>query len=151
MAKPFKALHTEVTTDPLSRGYAGMTDAQVATSLNTKNRTINRLFVEAFEIFERINLTDLTTHVTAAAKERERQLLLLLLSQERIFIQDPNVEEIIKEVFPGAAQTKKNLVGAVGADAQWVNKDLRKIIVSRGEEINFGFVLTADVTRVRIG
>jgi hypothetical protein len=36
------ALKTEISTDPLGRNYAGMTDAQVAASLNTADRTIKR-------------------------------------------------------------------------------------------------------------
>lgn len=36
----FTILTTEVGNDPLARGYAGMTDQQVADSLNTANRTV---------------------------------------------------------------------------------------------------------------
>ena len=36
------ALRDELITDPLSRGYAAMTDAQVAASLKVKNRTKHR-------------------------------------------------------------------------------------------------------------
>ena len=35
----YSALKTELTIDPLARGYATMTDAQAAASLNTVNRT----------------------------------------------------------------------------------------------------------------
>ena len=36
------SLKAEVTSDPLGRGYVGMTDQQVADSLNTKNRAVVR-------------------------------------------------------------------------------------------------------------
>lgn len=35
-------LRTEITTDPLSRGYASMWDGQVADSLNARNRTASK-------------------------------------------------------------------------------------------------------------
>jgi len=36
------ALRTELTTDPLARGYAGMSDAEAVASLNTVNRSVQR-------------------------------------------------------------------------------------------------------------
>lgn len=36
------SLPQELSTDPLTRGYAGMTDAQAAASLNTADRTVYR-------------------------------------------------------------------------------------------------------------
>lgn len=48
-------LKTEVTTDPLGRGYSGMSDLEVANDLNTEYRTITRSTVAGYEIF---NLTD---------------------------------------------------------------------------------------------
>jgi len=35
-------LRTEITTDPLVRGYSGLTDIQVADSLNARNRPFNK-------------------------------------------------------------------------------------------------------------
>ena len=41
-------LRTELASDPLGRGYAAMTDEQVASSLNTKDRTVTQqTFVNA--------------------------------------------------------------------------------------------------------
>lgn len=37
------ALRTELTTDPLQRGYAGLTDAEAAANLNAVNRPVHRL------------------------------------------------------------------------------------------------------------
>lgn len=42
-----QALYTEVKTDPLARGYAGMTAQQVADSLNTADRTRYRVLTAA--------------------------------------------------------------------------------------------------------
>jgi hypothetical protein len=48
-------LVNELTTDPLGRGYAGMTDQQAADSLNTRNRTRNKARMTGAEIFENTN------------------------------------------------------------------------------------------------
>lgn len=39
----YSVLSTEVSTDPLLRGYSSMTDQQVADSLNAVNRTVSRI------------------------------------------------------------------------------------------------------------
>ena len=48
-------LKTEVTTDPLGRGYSGMSDREVADDLNTVYRTRQRKTLSGSEIF---NVTD---------------------------------------------------------------------------------------------
>jgi hypothetical protein len=46
-----RTLETEVQTDPLGRGYSGMTDAQVVTDLNTVYRTRNTPNLSGDEVF----------------------------------------------------------------------------------------------------
>lgn len=48
-------LKTEISTDPLSRGYSGMTDLEVADDLNTVYRTKVRDYISGSEI---LNATD---------------------------------------------------------------------------------------------
>jgi hypothetical protein len=47
----YQALNTELTTDPLTRGYSGMTDQQAADDLNTVYRTRDRGSMLGDEIF----------------------------------------------------------------------------------------------------
>lgn len=49
------ALKTELTTDPLGRGYAGMTDVQAADSLNAVNRPVE---VPAHDVIRYLALVD---------------------------------------------------------------------------------------------
>ncbi len=54
----YSVLSDEITTDPLERGYAGMDDAQVAASLNAKDRQRNRGSMSALEISANIDKAD---------------------------------------------------------------------------------------------
>jgi len=62
-------LKAEITSDPLGRGYAGMTDAQVAASLNTKNRTRERATLEGSEIYEATIASEFTALTNALQAE----------------------------------------------------------------------------------
>jgi len=52
------ALKDEITTDPLGRGYFGMTDQQVADDLNTSYRSRNRDLMPATEVLNAIDITE---------------------------------------------------------------------------------------------
>lgn len=51
-------LKSEIDSDPLTRGYSGMTDAEVAESLNTANRTRNKTTMTGSEILNKIDPTE---------------------------------------------------------------------------------------------
>ena len=57
-------LKNELISDPLARGYAGMTDAQAAVSLSTANRSKEYTTLSAAEIFEAIDVTEYTALTT---------------------------------------------------------------------------------------
>ncbi len=48
-------LRTEVQTDPLVRGYTGMTSAQILTDLQTINRTRDKTGLSPSEVYQNIN------------------------------------------------------------------------------------------------
>lgn len=48
-------LWNEINTDPLTRGYSGMTDQQVADDMNTAYRSRNRTTMTASEIINSVN------------------------------------------------------------------------------------------------
>jgi len=57
MTVKLNRLRGEIDADPLTRGYAGMTDAQVASSLNAADRTLTfRADIEELERFVHENL-----------------------------------------------------------------------------------------------
>ena len=47
-------LRTEIVGDPLARGYAGMTDGQLAADLHTVDRTIERETLPSWEVMDAI-------------------------------------------------------------------------------------------------
>lgn len=51
-------LRDELLTDPLARGYSGMTDAQAAASLNTANRTRQKTHLTGAQIYECMDRTE---------------------------------------------------------------------------------------------
>lgn len=59
------ALRTEIDSDPLARGYVGMTDAEVAESLNTANRSRNRSSMTGSEILNEIDATEWASRTDA--------------------------------------------------------------------------------------
>lgn len=60
-------LKTEISSDPLGRGYAGMTDAEVADSLNASNRTRNVALLTGSEV---LNAMDRTEYNAKTAGEK---------------------------------------------------------------------------------
>ena len=46
MAFNYFTLWNEINTDPISRGYSGMSNASVAGNMNIANRTVNKTLME---------------------------------------------------------------------------------------------------------
>lgn len=55
------ALRDELITDPLGRGYAGMTDEEAATRLNIKDRKRNRTTMTGSEVLNAVNIAEWPT------------------------------------------------------------------------------------------
>lgn len=51
-------LRTEVQTDPLGRGYSGMTSADLLANLQTVNRTRNKTALSPSEVYQNIDQTE---------------------------------------------------------------------------------------------
>jgi len=51
-------LHDEIVNDPLTRGYSGMTNAEIATSLNTPNRTRTATHLNGPVIYEQVDVAE---------------------------------------------------------------------------------------------
>jgi hypothetical protein len=126
-------LRTEIITDPLSRGYAGMTAEQVAASLNAKNRSRNRTSMSATEVLNAINVTEFN----AKTAEQKQQIWDVL----HIGTLNPfGVEaQIFTSIFGGGSTTIQALAG------------MRMESISRAEEIGTSYVpvLPGHVEEVR--
>ncbi len=129
----YVALKAELDTDPLTRGYAGMTDEQVVTDLNTENRTRIKDSLTGAEIY---SVTDGTEF--AALTDAAKAQWLALCAIESI---DPNngtpAAALTTDLFGGGSTTQGALVA------------LREETVSRAVEIGLGNVIIGDVQNAR--
>ena len=81
-------LQTELTTDPLARGYAGMTDAQAAASLNTVNRTLPRTTIGGNDLLAATTVAELG--VLSAAS---RDVYLAMIQMDSLDITSANIRD----------------------------------------------------------
>jgi len=98
-----QALVTEVQTDPLGLGYSGMTDQQIADSLNTVNRPRNRTSMSGREIQDEV----VDAEYDVLTDEKKSQFLALTASADL----DPFGlgANVIKDIFTGGSTTSTNL------------------------------------------
>jgi hypothetical protein len=132
----YGALRSELTTDPVTLGYSGLTDTQAAAKLNATDtgRTQARTAVPVAEIYNNIVNADWPT----AASTSESKLRALL-GMQTIDASNANTKTIIGAIFGAGTQTRTNLL-AIGTQT-----------VSRATELGLGPVLVSDVTKARAG
>lgn len=140
MADILETLKTEVTTDPLGRGYSGMNDDQVVASLNTVDRDVIKPSLSGDEIFNAAEPAEVTSMARGAANARQDFLAFLsLCARDSINPQGAATVRIILELFGAGSQTVGNL------------NQIRKQTVSRSVELGLGdkSIGAADVARAR--
>jgi hypothetical protein len=129
-------LITELTIDPLARGYAAMTDAQAADSLNTVNRTAARTDIDGNDLLQCTNAAELLA-LTAAA----RDLFVGLIQMPKISIANANNRALLGAMFAAGTTTRTNLVALA----------ISTTPVSRAAELGLGVVTAGQVGRARAG
>lgn len=122
-----QVLKTELTTDPLGRGYAGMSDEQAATSLNTANRQPFRETLTGGMIAASVVLSEL-----AALTPENQNYVIALFGAGEMPLTD-NLKSELSAVFPNPSNTRTNLIA------------LLKRPGSRAEELRLGTVTTSNV------
>lgn len=127
----YQVLKNEIDTDPLTRGYAGMTDQQVADSLNTVDRTRNRSVMTGKEVKDRIDTTEWSGRTDA-----QKQIVLALCNRDDL---DPF--GIDAQIFQDEMAGATNTLAALTA--------YRVENVSRGEELGLGAVNAVNVDTAR--
>lgn len=125
-------LKTEITTDPLTRGYSGMSDEAAAVDLNTVYRTRNKAIMTATEIFNAVDKTELSN--LSVAKE-QRMYRLLSFGELNPFGLEVDV---FIDIFGAGSTTITTL------------QVLRKDDVSRGIELGIGIVRVGNVMEARL-
>ena len=125
-------LKTEITDDPLGRGYAGMTDAEIAISLNTANREVNKTLMTASEVLNAIDITEWNA-LTDAAQQKIWDVLH------------------IGEINPfGVEATIFIAVFGGGSDTITALAVARIIYISRVSELGLSGMAISDITKVRV-
>lgn len=125
-------LRDELINDPLTRGYAAMTDAEVLSSLNVDDRTIAKSAISGEEMWQQTNEVEF-----ANLTDSKKQMWVSFTRSDGI---DPfataNVE-FVKWIFGTGAQTVTNLVG------------VREYTGNRIDELELGEVTERDVHDAR--
>ena len=126
-------IKTEIDVDPLARGYAGMTDEQVAVDMNTVYRDSDLASISgdaAFAATDSSEFSGLTDHKQA--------IWLAFCGRENINPFGASNVALVQWVFGAGSAT----IAALSA--------LRTQTVSRGEELEVGTVRTGDVAQARL-
>lgn len=124
-------LATELAADPLSRGYAGMTDRGAADDLNTEYREQNRDTTSASEVLNAANPTEY-----AALSDTKKDAFWGLLSIGQL------------NPFGVEAQIMVQLFGA-GSNTISTLQQIRVESVTRGAELGLGHVKVGHVQEAR--
>lgn len=138
----YKALQQEINADPVTLGYAGKSDAQIATILNDGTlRSVNRDIVQGYEIVGCIVSADLSAIPnTIAGQMMITRLMLICSASGGVNIRNANTRQILTDLFSSASAATKNALLALQAQT-----------VSRATELGLGAVSVVDVTRAKSG
>ena len=120
-------LCAEIATDPLGRGYAGMTPEQIAADMVAAYRVVYRETVHGADLFEGIEVAD-----WVARSEAEKTQIIALLSFGQINPQG-KVRTLLISIFGGGSQTLANMA------------DISRQTITRTAELGLGNVRTGDV------
>ena len=127
-AMDYKVLKNEILNDPLVRGYGGMTNAQILTSLVAVNRSRQLESVNSAFIYERLDQTEVQSLDAAATARLDRILGL----GNNILVQGAAKTELIA-IFGGGSNT----IAALAADIV--------VAISRFEEIGLSGGLSEQI------
>jgi len=128
----YQALKTELDTDPLTRGYSGMTDQEAADDLNVVYRTLPVDTVSGSDIF---NNTDDVEYGALTAEEQNRWVNMC--GVETVDVASGVAKSLEAELFGPGTDTRTNLAALKMRD------------VSRGVELGLGEVKAGNVEEVR--
>lgn len=131
--RPYSQLVAELINDPLNRDYSGMTNQQVAESLNTIDRTYDVLSVSGQDIFEAATLGD-----QQALSPDDMTLFLAICAMGTILVNGENTKTVLLTVFGPGTDTRDNLAR------------LQKEDISRATEIGWNVVTDGHIGSARI-
>lgn len=125
-------LKSEITTDPLARGYSVMTNEQIATDMNTIYRTSNKALMTATEVLNAISKTEFDALTVA---DQTKIWNVLHIGNVNPF----GIEaDIFVNVFGAGSATITNLKAA------------RKNNITRGQELGIGKITVGNVIQAKL-
>jgi len=125
-------LSDELSNDPLSRGYSGMTNAEATADLNTAYRTQTRASMSGDEIFTQTDATEF-----AALTDHKRLAWISWCGKESIDPANAANVAFVQWVFGAGSETVGNLASG------------RVENITRADELGLGSVDEGDVERAR--
>ena len=105
MSGQISLLKVEIDSDPLARGYAAMSNIEVANSLNAVDQSKNRLTVPNTEVLEAI----VPAHLVALTGDKATRVWGVL-SMDNLSLRGV-AAEILKDAFQGKTATLQALAG----------------------------------------
>lgn len=124
-------LRNELDTDPLTRGYAAMSDLEAATSLNEENRTRSRNRMTASDVLNAVVPSEYT-----ALSDTDKRTIWDVLH--------------LGDINPfGVEATLFTQVFGAGSGTLIALAAMRNETISRGEELGLGTVRESDVFKAR--
>lgn len=114
------ALKSEITNDPLGRGYSGMTDEQIAASLAVHDRQADRESLEAGLLVASIVSSE---YIGLSANQKDYVRLIAMASTVPL---TASIKTELGAIFPAGSTTRANLIA------------LMKRAGSRADELKLG-------------
>lgn len=127
----YLVLFNEINTDPLGRGYSGMSDAEVADDLNIFYRTRDRDVMTASEVYNAININE---YLLLTADQQQEVWNILHMSNLNPF--GLEATRFIA-IFGASSNTIINLAG------------VRVYTITRAQELGLGEIYEGYVTKAR--
>jgi hypothetical protein len=129
-------LKTEIETDPLARGYTGMSDLEVANDLNTEYRPHERPVLSSAEIYELTNSTEFQA----------------LTDPQKVYVRDIwGLGDSISVVSGSKARTVYVTIFGAGSNTIATLSAYINQIISRAQELGIGHVTPGDVALAKGG
>lgn len=130
----YSDLKAEITDDPLGVGYSSMSDEEIATSLNSKDRSVDRESIAVDELFDALDLTEFSG---LTANEEARVDRILSMGGE--VRPQGNVKTELASIFGAGTATRAAILAAI------------KESISRAAELNFREIAVSDVVFAKTG
>jgi hypothetical protein len=133
----YVVLKDELDTDPLGRGYSGMSDSAAATDLNTVYRTRQIPRIPGADAYEQIDNAEFLA-LTASQQQEVWDIIHLTGEGEGIDVQSSSKARTrFVALFGGGSTTITDLLAAITEN------------ISRGVELGLGSVRESDVFKAR--